>query len=56
MVGGSILIDFLTILTSAPNQDDKFTFVLMPILEMLVKAAMIGMAIYYERKKQQKEG
>jgi hypothetical protein len=50
MVIGSSIIDVLTIIISS-GQADKFTFLFMPLLEILIKVAIIGFSVHYEWKR-----
>jgi hypothetical protein len=50
MVGGSVVVDIITILIST-GQEDKFTFMFMPLLEVFIKLAIIGFTLYYEMGK-----
>lgn len=46
---GSILVDFITIFAST-DQSDRFTFMFVPILEIITKSAIFGFSIYYARR------
>lgn len=50
MVIGSSIVDVLTIIIST-DQSDKFTFLFMPLLEIVIKVAIIGFSVHYEWKK-----
>ena len=50
MVSGSILVDVLAIATTGGKRD-HFTFVFMPVLEIILKLVMIGSGVYNEHRK-----
>jgi hypothetical protein len=47
MLLGSILVDGLTLIFSS-SQSDRFTFVLIPLLEMIVKCIIVGVALQHQ--------
>lgn len=47
-----MIIDLITILASS-DQLDKFTFLFMPIFEMIIKLGIIGASIYNHWKDKQ---
>lgn len=46
---GSILVDFITIFASK-DLIDRFTFMFVPILEIITKASIFSFSIYYARR------
>jgi hypothetical protein len=47
MLFGSLIIDGITIILSG-GQPDRFTFLFVPLVEMIIKFVMAGFAMKYE--------